>query len=56
MQIEVTTRLTTCCYYRFEGGDRGGSFGFCRRIAGYRRFAAGWTLMYPTLFKSSPMP
>jgi len=21
MQIEVTTRLTTCCYYRFEGGE-----------------------------------
>jgi len=21
MQIEVTTRLTTCYYYRFEGGE-----------------------------------
>jgi len=21
MQVEVTTRLTTCCYYRFEGGE-----------------------------------
>ena len=41
MQIEVTTQLTTCCYYRFEGGDRGGSFGLCRHTVDYPRFAVG---------------